>query len=196
MNGPKLIKNYIQVDDHFFTIKRENDGRPYIVSSTEEEIAESEFEKICLNDGEAADVSMFQTIIDNAQVELKRNLETGLKSLVLDAMGVSQGSDNRMWVKSHEKSSVVNILKDKIEKRLKEVDLDRDLDLTDLEKKTLRAAMKKYFKDTYEQSVRSLVWKMAENEAKKHVDEFLGEVGRNKMKQVAKEMVDRAIKKY
>lgn len=95
-----------------------------------------------------------------------------------------------------EKNSVVaNAIADKVKERIMKVDLSKDIDLTDLEKKKLRAEMKNAYKKEFENNVRSLVYKEAQEEARKAVNEMKQELLGDRMKIVAKTMVEEAIRK-
>lgn len=195
----KVIKNYVQLDGQFFIVELNEKGQPSLREAKEEEILNWEFEKIALRDSEdQVDESLFQDIINDTQKNMEENLKKSMKSLILNGLGVCEGrtSDGIKIYGFNEKNSViVDHITEKMQNRFKEFDLNRELDLTELEKKKLRDAMRKKFKETYENEVSSLVWREAKELARKHVASEVEAIMGDKMKSVAKGMVERALNK-
>lgn len=196
---PRTVKNYVQLDDKFFIVELNEKGQPALREAKEEEVLNWEFEKIALRDSaDQVDESLFQDIINDTQKNMEENLKKSMKNLILGGLGVSEGSNNegmKIYGFNEKNSVIVNHIVQKMQNRFKEFDLNRELDLTDLEKKKLRDAMKKKFKETYESEVSSLVWREAKELAKKHVAEEVQNIMGDKMKAVAKGMVERALNK-
>ena len=190
------MKNFVQVGDRFFRVDLSGD-KATLNECKPEEVVAWEVERLCLTDDDPGlDASVFQEIIDKTDTDMRKGLEESLKNLIVKSMGMERNSEDKFWISGSDKSEspVAQILKTKLEARLKEVDLHRDLDLTDLEKKNLRAAMKKSFKEKYEREVSSMVYREAQNLAAQHVREVVKELADEKLKVVARQMVERAIR--
>lgn len=195
---PITVKNYVQLDDKFFIVELNEQGQPSLREANENEIINCEFEKIALRDSaDQVDESLFQDIVDKTQKDMEDSLTRSMKQLILNGLGVGSDRDGGFHIQgfNDKNSTIVNHIADKLKDRFKQFDLNRELDLTDLEKKNLRAAMKKKFKETYESEVSSLVWKQAKELAAQHVREEVETLIGDKMKSVAKGMVERALNK-
>lgn len=194
----RTVKNYVQLDDKFFIVELNEKGQPALREAKEEEVLNWEFEKIALRDSDdQVDESLFQDIVDKTQKDMEESLTKSMKQLILNGLGVGTDRDGSFHISGfNDKNSViVSHIAQKMQNRFKEFDLNRELDLTDLEKKNLRAAMKKKFKETYESEISSLVWREAKELARKHVAEEVETIMGDKMKAVAKGMVERALNK-
>lgn len=195
---PRTVKNYVQLDDKFFIVELNEKGQPSLREAKEEEVLNWEFEKIALRDSDdQVDESLFQDIINKAQIDMEAQLTKSMKNLILNGLGVSAQQDGTFYIGgfNDKNSAIVNHVVQKMQNRFKEFDLNRELDLTDHEKKKLRDAMKKKFKETYESEVSSLVWREAKDLARKHVASEVEAIMGDKMKAVAKGMVERALNK-
>src|ERR1035437_3675337 len=139
------MRNFIKLDDRYFRIALV-DCKPFLNECKPEEVVEWEVERLCLTDDDpGVDASIFQEIIDKTEKDMKEGLEKSLKDLIVSSMGISRGSDNKFYISgfNDKDSPIIKLMATKVEARLKEVDLNKDLDLTDLEKKNLRVTMKK-----------------------------------------------------
>jgi len=194
----KVTKNYVHVGEKFWIVETDEQGQPRLSEATEEQILHWEFERIAIRDSaDQVDESIFQDIINKTQADMERGLTESLKRLILSGLGVSQSHDGGFSIHGfNDKGSVIGKhIAEKLADRFKEVDLNKELDLTDLEKKKLRAAMKEKFKKDYESEVSSLVWKEAKALAAKHVKEEMESTMGDKLKTVAKALVERALNK-
>jgi uncharacterized protein (DUF1697 family) len=190
-------KPYIQVGDAFFKVILTNDGTNLEKVKAEEAIAQ-EMEKIILSDVEELEVSMFQDIIDNARNELKKTLEQNLKGTVLRSLGFEKdsygGGGYRVDHCNGRMSAVTDLLSNEIRERILNVEIGKDFDITDSEKKELKNSMEKEFKDAYTRQVRNLVYNKAETLAAQHVNEFVKDLMKDKIQTIATVMLEKTVK--
>lgn len=188
---------FIQVGNSFFKVIKTDDKVELLPIKAEEAISE-EMEKIVLSPQEdEINVSIFQEIIDNARSELKTSLERNLKATVLTSLGFEKdtwGGGFRVDHCNGRMSAVTELISKEIREKLLEAELGKDFDLTKAEKESLRKEMTKEFKRAYKDKVQDLVWKGAEDLATSHVQDFVLELCKEKLKVVAETMLEKTIK--
>lgn len=190
------MKNLVKFDDRYFTVAM-IEGTPVMKEATPEEIVAHEFENMVILKDETIDTSMFQEIIDQTKMEMHRQLKDSLQTLVLGMMGFNRSSNGFYVSGLNDKngSPVSNMLAEQLKKRLLEVELKKDFDLTPLEKTKLKAAMKVSYKEAYESEVRRVIYEMAKNEARSHAKDAIQEFAKDKLKTAAVQIVEQAIRK-
>lgn len=189
------MRNYIQVEDKFFKVLLNDKGAPVVIECTPQEAIDVQFENITLLDETVVDTSLFQEIIDKTQSEMAAQLERSLKNLVLSALGFSRTSTDGFVISgfNDEKSAVAKHLAAKLTDRVLNFDLDKEFDLTPGEKGKLKIAMTTKFKATYTDHMNNLVWKAARDLAEKHTKEAMETIAGDKMKNVAKALLEQAV---
>lgn len=195
-----MSKPFIQVGDSFFKVIQDLGGKTDIIKIKPEEAIAEEMEKIVLTDSpdDTIQVSLFQEIIDKARNDLKSALETNLKSTVLASLGFSKDSWNEHgWRVDHcngRMSAVTSLISHEVQQRLLQVEIGKDFTLTDSEKEQLQLDMKKEFKTAYRNKIRDLTWKNAENLASEHVNQFVSDLTKNKIQEIATAMLEKTLK--
>lgn len=190
-------KPFIQVNGKFFRIIVDGANTKFAEVSADEVLTQ-EMENIVISPIEEMQTSLFQEIIDNARNDLKTSLEKNLKSTVLSSLGFEKDNwGNGGFRVDHcngRMSAVTGLIAEEVRKRLLEVEIGKDFDLTAAEKSSLKREMKKDFEEAYRRQIRDLTWSKAEALAKAHVDEYIKTLMSDKLKTVATAMLEKTLK--
>lgn len=189
------MRNYIQIEDEIFKVTLNEQNAPVVTKVTAEEAIQVQFENIALLDNTVVDTSLLQEIVDKTRTEMAFKIEESIKMLVLSALGFSRNDRDGFVIQGYnDKSSpVVKHIADLLQKKVLEIDLYKEFELTPHEIGKLKLAMTQKFKDTYKEAMSSMVWNAAKELARKHVDEGIRELTGTKFKEVANSLLSEAV---
>lgn len=193
-----MLKNVIQVDGRYFVITNDN-GQPVVKEADTQEIIDKEFENLVIfqdEDDEGVELSMFQKIIDSARRNMEEQLMRDMKSLVMSTLGlIHHNGEFKVYGFNDKESPVAKAIAEKIKDQVNLMDFTKEFDLGPKEKVKFKAAMRDSYKERFEQHVRHLIYEAAKRDAEEAVREYKQQILGDKMKTVAKQLVDAAVEK-